>query len=43
MEDDDCSWWYQQDLELQQREEEERIKACNQAIEQFKEKSNESV
>jgi len=40
MEDDDCSWWYQQDLELQQREEEERIKACNEATEKLKESQN---
>ena len=31
MEDDD-SWWHQLDLEMQEREEQERIDACNTAI-----------
>jgi hypothetical protein len=35
--DDDSSWWHQQDLELQEREEEERINACNNAVAQMKE------
>jgi hypothetical protein len=30
--DDDGSWWHQQDLELQERDEEERIKRCNAAL-----------
>ena len=30
--DDDDSWWHQQDLELQQREEAERIERCNRAL-----------
>ena len=30
--DDDQSWWHQQDLEMQEREEQERIDACNLAI-----------
>jgi hypothetical protein len=30
--DDDDSWWHQQDLELQQREEAERIDRCNRAL-----------
>ena len=29
---DDASWWYQLDLEMQEREEQERIDACNLAI-----------
>ncbi len=31
MEDDD-TWWHQLDLETQEREEEERIAACNTAL-----------
>jgi hypothetical protein len=31
MEDDD-TWWHQLDLEMQEREEEERIAACNTAL-----------
>ncbi len=34
MEDDD-NWWHQQDLEMQQREEEERIEACNKALDEL--------
>lgn len=29
---DDDSWWHQQDLELQQQEEAERIERCNVAL-----------
>lgn len=29
---DDESWWHQQDLELQQQEEAERIARCNAAL-----------
>jgi peptidoglycan hydrolase CwlO-like protein len=29
---DDESWWHQQDLEMQQLEEQQRIEICNQAI-----------
>jgi hypothetical protein len=29
---DDESWWHQLDLEMQEREEEERIEACNKAL-----------
>lgn len=36
MEDDD-NWWHQLDLEMQEREEEERIAACNNAIDELKE------
>jgi len=39
MEDDD-NWWHQQDLEMQEREEQERIEACNKAIDELKEKEN---
>lgn len=30
--DDDSSWWHQQDLEIQEKEEQQRIDACNLAI-----------
>lgn len=40
MEDDD-SWWHQQDLELQELEEQERIEACNNAINEMKENNDE--
>ena len=36
MHDDDMTWWHQQDLEMQQREEEERIEACNKALAELK-------
>jgi hypothetical protein len=32
MEPDDNSWWHQQDLELQQQEEAERIARCELAL-----------
>ena len=32
MEPDDLTWWHQQDLEMQEREEQERIERCNQAL-----------
>lgn len=31
MEDDD-TWWHQQDLEMQERDEEERTERCNAAL-----------
>lgn len=34
---DDQSWWHQQDLELAEREEQERIAACDRAIAEMKE------
>ena len=34
---DDASWWHQQDLEMQERDEEERINACNNAVAQLRE------
>jgi hypothetical protein len=41
--DDDANWWNQQDLELQEREEEERIEACNNKLAALKERIDESV
>ena len=32
---DDDTWWHQLDLEMQEREEEERIAACNTALSQL--------
>ena len=29
---DDNSWWHQQDLEMQERDEEQRINACDRAL-----------
>jgi hypothetical protein len=40
MEPDDNSWWHQQDLEMQEREEQERIDACNRAIDKLNENGN---
>lgn len=37
---DDDSWWHQQDLEMQEREEQERIEACNRALDELKESGN---
>lgn len=34
---DDTSWWQQQDQELAEREEQERIAACDRAIAEMKE------
>jgi hypothetical protein len=34
---DDESWWHQLDLEMQEREEQERIAACNNAIAELQE------
>lgn len=41
--DDDQNWWHQQDLELQERDEEERIEACNKALAALKERIDESL
>lgn len=38
---DDDSWWQQQDCEMQQLEEQERIEACNRAIDELKEQDDE--
>ena len=37
---DDDSWWHQQDQELQEREEQERIDACNRALDELKENND---
>ena len=37
MDDDDMTWWHQLDLEMQELEEQERIDACNRAIDEMKE------
>ena len=34
--DDGADWWHQLDLEMQEREEQERIEACNNAINQLR-------
>lgn len=39
--DDGADWWHQLDLEMQQREEQERIDECNDAIAELKESDNE--
>jgi len=41
MEPDDLTWWHQQDQELQEREEQERIDACNRALAELKERDDE--
>ncbi len=40
MEPDDLTWWHQQDLEMQEREEQERIDACNRALDKLKENND---
>jgi hypothetical protein len=35
--EDDNNWWHQQDLEMQEREEQERIEACNKALDELRE------
>jgi hypothetical protein len=37
----DGSWWHQLDLEMQEREEQERIAACDRAITEWKESDDE--
>ena len=37
---DDDTWWHQIDLEMQEREELERIEACNQQLSNLKEYNN---
>ena len=38
---DDDSWWHQLDLEMQEREQEqERIEACNRALDELKENND---
>ena len=36
MHDDDMTWWHHQDELMQQLEEQERIDACNRAIDELK-------
>ena len=43
MEPDDLIWWHQLDLEMQEREEQERIEACNRALDELKENNDEGV
>ena len=43
MEPDDLTWWPQQDLEMQEREEQKRIDACNRALDELKENNDEGV
>jgi hypothetical protein len=38
---DDDFWWHQLDLELQEREQQERIDACNSALAELKEYNHE--
>jgi hypothetical protein len=37
MHDDDLTWWHHQDELMQQLEEQQRIEACNKAIDELKE------
>jgi hypothetical protein len=37
MHDDDLTWWHHQDELMQQLEEQERIDACNRALDELKE------
>ena len=37
---DDLTWWHHQDELMQQLEEQERIEACNRAIDELKESGN---
>ena len=37
---DDDTWWHQQDLEMLEREEEERIEACNDALTKYTQETN---
>ena len=43
MEPDDLTWWHQQDLEMQEREEQERIDACNRALDELMERDDERI
>jgi hypothetical protein len=38
---DDDSWWHHQDQLMQQLEEQERIEACNRALDELKENDDE--
>ena len=37
MHDDDMTWWHHQDELMQQLEEQERIEACNRALDELQE------
>jgi hypothetical protein len=37
---DDDSWWHQLDLEMQERDELERIEACNDALTKYTQETN---
>ena len=37
---DEMTWWHHQDEMMQQLEEQERIEACNRAIDELKEKED---
>jgi hypothetical protein len=41
--EDDNNWWHQQDLEMQERDEQERIEACNKALDELRESDHEGV
>ena len=41
--DDDGSWWHQQDLEMQERDEEERTERCNAALAELNNIINEEL
>lgn len=43
MEGDDDSWWHHQDQLMQELEEQERIDACNKAIDAMKENQSETI
>jgi hypothetical protein len=43
MHDDDLTWWHHQDQLMQELEEQERIEACNKAIDEMKEQEDEGV
>jgi hypothetical protein len=40
MHDDDMTWWHHQDELMQQLEEQERIEACNRALDELKGEEN---
>jgi len=40
MHDDDLTWWHHQDELMQQLEEQERIDACNRALDELKGEEN---
>jgi hypothetical protein len=40
MHDDDMTWWHHQDELMQQLEEQERIDACNRALDELKGEEN---